>query len=257
MGSANMSGQSYKFFKSRAPAAHASTGGDDSITEVAQSPKRVLEVDLTNSPQPLVTTKLIPRTRPTPVTPLGASSEAPVEEDIDDNAVDTTHEFSTSDSLNLASSEEEEDTSIVLDNLASFEEDTSVVLEVSSEFENISYEEGDGSDIPDVSDLSVAHEEGATDDAADNRTPKKVVEIDLTASPANNPSSPPGSNHGCSVCLDSLRDIRKSSVKEQVTTSCGHLFCSSCIRTQLSVRPLCPVCRKRDPKIITIYNRLD
>merc|ERR1712154_466296 len=233
-----------KFFKSRAPVANVSTNGDDSITEVAQSPKRVLEVDLTNSPQPLVTTKLIPRARPTPVTPLGASSEAPVEEDIDDNAVDTTHEFSTSDSLNLASSEEEEDTSIVLDNLASFEEDTSVVLEVSSEFEN-------------VSDLSVADEEGATDDAADNRTPKKVVEIDLTASPANNHSSPPGSNHGCSVCLDSLRDIRKSSVKEQVTTSCGHLFCSSCIRTQLSVRPLCPVCRKRDPKIITIYNRLD
>merc|ERR1712154_61529 len=245
MGSANMSGQSYKFFKSRAPAAHASTGGDDSITEVAQSPKRVLEVDLTNSPQPLVTTKLIPRTRPTPTPPLGASSEAPVEEGTDDNADDTTHEFSTSDSLNLASSEEEED--------------ASVILEVSSEFEDITYEEGDGSDIPDLSDLSVAaDEEGATDDAND-RTPKKVVEIDLTASPAvgSSSASPPGANHGCSVCLDSLRDIRKSSVKEQVTTSCGHLFCSSCIRTQLSVRPICPVCRKRDPKIITIYNRLD
>ena len=108
-----------------------------------------------------------------------------------------THEFSTSDSLNLASSEEEE-------------ADTSVLLEVSSEFEDITYEEGDdGSDIPDLSDLSVADEEGAADDA-DNRTPKKVVEIDLTASPevSSSSASPPGTNHGCSVCLDSLRDIR-------------------------------------------------
>ena len=78
----NMSGQSYKFFKSRVPLAN---DGDDSITEVAQSPKRVLEVDLTNSPHPVVTTKLIPRTRPTPNPPLGASSEAPVKEGIDDS----------------------------------------------------------------------------------------------------------------------------------------------------------------------------
>ena len=39
--SANMSGKSYKFFKSRGPVAksNVSTEGDDSITEVAQSPK--------------------------------------------------------------------------------------------------------------------------------------------------------------------------------------------------------------------------
>ena len=65
--------------------ANASNDGDDSITEVAQSPKRVLEVDLTNSPQPVVTTKLIPKRRPTPTPPLGAS-EVSVEEDIEDNA---------------------------------------------------------------------------------------------------------------------------------------------------------------------------
>ena len=59
------------------------------------------------------------------------------------------------------------------------------------------------------SDLSVADKEGAADDA-DNQTPKKVVEIDLTASPevCSSSASPPGTNHGCSVCLDSLRDIR-------------------------------------------------
>ena len=61
--------------------ANASTNGDDSITEVAQSPKRVLEVDLTNSPQPVVTTKLIPKTRPTPVPPLGAFESAAEQEE--------------------------------------------------------------------------------------------------------------------------------------------------------------------------------
>lgn len=54
--------------------------GDDSITEVAQSPKKVFEIDLTNSPDPVVTTKLIPRTRPTPAPPLVAP-EVSFEED--------------------------------------------------------------------------------------------------------------------------------------------------------------------------------
>ena len=67
-----------------------------------------------------------------------------------------------------------------------------------------------------VTDSDTEDEEGTSDDADRTiplevrtpKTPKKVVEIDLTASPANKHSSPPGANHGCSVCLDSLRDIR-------------------------------------------------
>ena len=62
----------------KAPATHdcnsdISADGDDSIMEVAQSPKKVYEIDLTNSPNPLITTKLIPRTKPTPPLPLGAA----------------------------------------------------------------------------------------------------------------------------------------------------------------------------------------
>ena len=51
------------------------SAGDDSIMEVAQSPKKVFEIDLTNSPKPVVTTKLIARTRPMPPPPLVVAPE--------------------------------------------------------------------------------------------------------------------------------------------------------------------------------------
>ena len=208
---------------------NVSTDGDDSITEVAQSPKKFLEIDLTNSPQilkkvteidlthspqiskrvteidlthspqPVVTTKLIPRTRPTPTPPLGPTEVSVEECDSDE-------------------------------------------------------EEGPAKKKPAL--MTPAKQAGSYSGFTSD------VDIDLTASPVTassaNHSGLVGSDQGCSVCLDSLRDIRKSRVKEQVMTSCGHLFCSNCTRTQFSVRPFCPVCQKEDPKIwIYVYNRRD
>merc|ERR1712244_85533 len=94
-------------------------------------------------------------------------------------------------------------------------------------------------------------------------TPRKIPEIDLTSSPLPNAAAPNKSTSsarmspvatGCKICLESISDIRHSRVKNQVTTSCGHLFCSFCIQSALKKSPTCPVCRARDSKIIIIYD---
>merc|ERR1711934_1075647 len=93
-------------------------------------------------------------------------------------------------------------------------------------------------------------------------TPRKIPEIDLTSSPLPNAAARNKSAStricpvatGCKICLESISDIRHSRVKNQVTTSCGHLFCSFCIQSALKKSPTCPVCRARDPKVIIIYD---
>ena len=61
-------------------------------------------------------------------------------------------------------------------------------------------------DSVDTSEASVVDD--SIEDAT--QTPKRVVEIDLTTSPSATTTnmSPVGNNNGCSVCLDSFRDIR-------------------------------------------------
>ena len=47
--------------------------------------------------------------------------------------------------------------------------------------------------------------------------------------------------------------------KKQVTTSCGHLFCSLCIANALRgprSKRACPVCKKKNPNIIVIFGDL-
>ena len=80
---------------------------------------------------------------------------------------------------------------------------------------DISSDDEDDSEVPDVSDDFVSPDVSVGDESIVNatQTPKKVVEIDLTNSPMPTSStstnvSPVGSNNGCSVCLDSYRDIR-------------------------------------------------
>jgi len=41
----------------------------------------------------------------------------------------------------------------------------------------------------------------------------------------------------CTICTSAMR--------EPTSTTCGHLFCNSCIRQALALSKLCPVCRKR------------
>uniref|UniRef100_A0A8P4K3W7 RING-type domain-containing protein n=1 Tax=Dicentrarchus labrax TaxID=13489 RepID=A0A8P4K3W7_DICLA len=48
----------------------------------------------------------------------------------------------------------------------------------------------------------------------------------------------------CPVCLDSYSEIVESG-RLVVSTKCGHVFCSQCLRDALTSSHTCPTCRKR------------
>lgn len=48
----------------------------------------------------------------------------------------------------------------------------------------------------------------------------------------------------CPVCMDVYSEIMDSG-RLMVSTKCGHLFCSQCIRDSLSRAHSCPTCRKK------------
>uniref|UniRef100_UPI0037E7E57E E3 ubiquitin-protein ligase RNF4 isoform X1 n=2 Tax=Semicossyphus pulcher TaxID=241346 RepID=UPI0037E7E57E len=48
----------------------------------------------------------------------------------------------------------------------------------------------------------------------------------------------------CPVCLDSYSEIIESG-RLVVSTECGHVFCSQCLRDTLTYSHTCPTCRKR------------
>jgi len=80
--------------------------------------------------------------------------------------------------------------------------------------------------------------------------------IDLTDSPTPSTSSvlpnvsqPKSSSEnqisGCSICLDTYVEI-KDAGKTIVSTTCGHVFCDTCLKSSLKNNgSQCPVCRKK------------
>ncbi|XP_029020862.1 RING finger protein 4 isoform X2 [Betta splendens] len=48
----------------------------------------------------------------------------------------------------------------------------------------------------------------------------------------------------CPICMDSYLEIIESG-RLVVSTKCGHVFCSQCLRDALSSSHTCPTCRKR------------
>ncbi|XP_072520134.1 E3 ubiquitin-protein ligase RNF4 [Salminus brasiliensis] len=48
----------------------------------------------------------------------------------------------------------------------------------------------------------------------------------------------------CPVCMDAYTEIIESG-RLMVSTKCGHLFCSQCIRDSLARAHFCPTCRKK------------
>lgn len=48
----------------------------------------------------------------------------------------------------------------------------------------------------------------------------------------------------CPVCMDTYAEIMESG-RLMVSTKCGHLFCSQCIRDSLARAHNCPTCRKK------------
>ncbi|NP_001016554.1 E3 ubiquitin-protein ligase RNF4 [Xenopus tropicalis] len=48
----------------------------------------------------------------------------------------------------------------------------------------------------------------------------------------------------CPICMDSYSEIVQSG-RLIVSTKCGHIFCSQCLRDALKNAPSCPTCRKK------------
>ncbi|XP_035505183.1 RING finger protein 4 isoform X3 [Scophthalmus maximus] len=64
-----------------------------------------------------------------------------------------------------------------------------------------------------------------------------------TVSSEHTSRSTPGTI-SCPVCLDSYSEIVDSG-RLVVSTKCGHVFCSQCLRDALTSSHTCPTCRKR------------
>ncbi|XP_069029384.1 E3 ubiquitin-protein ligase RNF4 isoform X3 [Embiotoca jacksoni] len=64
-----------------------------------------------------------------------------------------------------------------------------------------------------------------------------------TMSSGHSSRSVPGTI-SCPVCLDSYSEIIESG-RLVVSTKCGHVFCSQCLRDALTSSHTCPTCRKR------------
>jgi len=92
--------------------------------------------------------------------------------------------------------------------------------------------------------------------AAPQRSISLNTTIDLTRSPerpvlshTQNTTSPgcstvPPSTIQCPVCLDSLSTIR-SKGNNLLSTTCGHVFCSSCLPECVRLHSKCPTCRQK------------
>uniref|UniRef100_A0A8C6WE48 RING-type domain-containing protein n=1 Tax=Neogobius melanostomus TaxID=47308 RepID=A0A8C6WE48_9GOBI len=70
-----------------------------------------------------------------------------------------------------------------------------------------------------------------------------------TTSPAAAPkrARSSGVHINCPVCMDSYFEIVDSG-RLLVSTRCGHVFCSLCLRDSLNQSHSCPICRKKLPK---------
>uniref|UniRef100_A0A1A8NXN4 Ring finger protein 4 n=1 Tax=Nothobranchius pienaari TaxID=704102 RepID=A0A1A8NXN4_9TELE len=75
----------------------------------------------------------------------------------------------------------------------------------------------------------------------DEDTPS--VLLDATKSMANTSRSAPGLI-SCPICLDHYSEIVDSG-RLVVSTKCGHVFCSQCLRDALRTSHTCPTCRNK------------
>ncbi|XP_009947242.1 PREDICTED: E3 ubiquitin-protein ligase RNF4, partial [Leptosomus discolor] len=57
-------------------------------------------------------------------------------------------------------------------------------------------------------------------------------------------SSKPSGTVSCPICMDGYSEIVQSG-RLIVSTKCGHVFCSQCLRDSLRNANSCPTCRKK------------
>uniref|UniRef100_A0A3Q3VSM5 RING-type domain-containing protein n=1 Tax=Mola mola TaxID=94237 RepID=A0A3Q3VSM5_MOLML len=75
-------------------------------------------------------------------------------------------------------------------------------------------------------------------------TPPVVNDALMSSMQANGSSRTTPGTISCPVCLDSYSEITESG-RLVVSTKCGHVFCSQCLRDALTSSHTCPTCRKR------------
>jgi peroxin-10 len=66
--------------------------------------------------------------------------------------------------------------------------------------------------------------------------PASAPRYDLSANPAAVPWIPAGQQRKCTLCLELFKDPS--------VTTCGHVFCWTCIRDWVREKPECPLCRQ-------------
>uniref|UniRef100_H2V5F1 Ring finger protein 4 n=1 Tax=Takifugu rubripes TaxID=31033 RepID=H2V5F1_TAKRU len=79
-------------------------------------------------------------------------------------------------------------------------------------------------------------------DEDDNAAP--VLKTSVVSLHDNSVFRPTPGTISCPVCLDSYCEIVDSG-RLVVSTKCGHVFCSQCLRDALTSSHTCPTCRKR------------
>lgn len=78
----------------------------------------------------------------------------------------------------------------------------------------------------------------------DEDTPPILNSAIMSSLQANSSSRSTPGMISCPVCLDSYSEIVESG-RLVVSTKCGHVFCSQCLRDALTSSHTCPTCRKR------------
>ncbi|XP_070769562.1 E3 ubiquitin-protein ligase RNF4 [Enoplosus armatus] len=78
----------------------------------------------------------------------------------------------------------------------------------------------------------------------DEDTPPVLNAAVMSSLHTNSSSRSTPGTISCPVCLDSYSEIVESG-RLVVSTKCGHVFCSQCLRDALTSSHTCPTCRKR------------
>ncbi|KAM6268196.1 E3 ubiquitin-protein ligase RNF4-like [Spheniscus humboldti] len=100
--------------------------------------------------------------------------------------------------------------------------------EMASEAEPIELEESAGEEVVDL-----------TCESSD----PVVVDLTHNDSVVLSPTRPSGTV-SCPICMDGYSEIVQSG-RLIVSTKCGHVFCSQCLRDSLRNANSCPTCRKK------------
>ncbi|XP_056899652.1 RING finger protein 4 [Takifugu flavidus] len=95
---------------------------------------------------------------------------------------------------------------------------------------------------PQRSTVTTAESYVVSSDEDDNAAP--VLKTSVVSLHDNSVFRPTPGTISCPVCLDSYCEIVDSG-RLVVSTKCGHVFCSQCLRDALTSSHTCPTCRKR------------